>query len=197
MSLSAHSAQGLAPMDSRELCEPTGTQSWILTDEEVSQPDDSVITWVTRKKAAPRKYERRGYPLSALQAYEQKASRGGMNILRTAFRFMGVPYVWAGTSGSGFDCSGFVWRVFKINGISLPRMADSQFLKGKSVSRGDLRAGDLVFFSTYLPGPSHIGIYIGGNRFVHASSGRGVVVSSLGESYYSARYIGGRRLLRD
>lgn len=115
-------------------------------------------------------------------------------ILRTATRYMGTPYVWAGTGAGGFDCSGFTMRVFMQNGIPLRRQADWQFTQGQRVNRADLQPGDLVFFSTYAPGASHVGIYIGNGQFIHASSRRGVTISSLSESYYKSTYIGARRM---
>lgn len=123
----------------------------------------------------------------------QLASRKGSiiaSILTLARHFMGVPYVWGGTTPSGFDCSGFVQRVFALNGIHLPRLADAQYYQGRPVKNPS--PGDLVFFSTYLPGPSHVGIYLGGNQFIHASSHRGVTVSSLTETFYAKAYIGAR-----
>lgn len=122
------------------------------------------------------------------------ASRGiSSSLVSTAMRFMGVPYVWAGTTSSGFDCSGFVMRVYLMHGIRLPRMADAQYYAGTKVSKADLKPGDLVFFTTYCPGPSHVGMYIGNAKFIHASSRRGVTISSLNDPYYSARFLGGRR----
>jgi cell wall-associated NlpC family hydrolase len=115
-------------------------------------------------------------------------------ITTTAMRYLGVPYSWGGTSYGGVDCSGFVWAVFAKNGIELPRMADGQFETGHHVRVADLRPGDLVFFQTYAPGASHVGIYIGGGRFVHASSSDGVRVDQLAEDYYASRFIGARRL---
>jgi len=109
-------------------------------------------------------------------------------------RFLGVPYSWGGTSYGGVDCSGFVWAVFAKNGIDLPRMADGQFEAGRHVRVADLRPGDLVFFQTYAPGASHVGIYLGGGRFVHASSSDGVRIDQLAEDYYAERFIGARRL---
>ena len=121
--------------------------------------------------------------------------RLGQRIAGYAQNFYGVPYVWAGRSPSGFDCSGFVSYVFAQNGVSLPRMADEQYNVGMWVNRADLQPGDLVFFSTYEAGASHVGIYIGNGQFVHASSGAGQVVStSLYSQYYQARYLGARRV---
>jgi LysM repeat protein len=117
-------------------------------------------------------------------------------ITGTALRYLGVPYVWGGTSFGGVDCSGFVWAVFAKNGIYLPRTADAQYEEGRRVSTRDLRAGDLVFFQTYAYGASHVGIYLGNGKFVHASSSDGVRVDQLTEDYYSSRYLGARRLAK-
>ena len=123
----------------------------------------------------------------------RRASTIARALTRDALRFIGTPYVFGGTSGYGFDCSGYVQHVFALAGISLPRTADAQFYAGRSVS-GHPLVGDLVFFQTYEAGPSHVGIYLGGGRFVHASSSRGVMVSSLGESYWATRYLGAKRV---
>lgn len=124
-------------------------------------------------------------------------SRKTQILLAMARQYLGVPYVWAGRSPGGFDCSGFVSYVFDQMGYGLPRMADGQFEVGIPVSRKDLMPGDLVFFSTYEPGPSHVGIYLGNDQFIHASSGAGyVTVTSLSSSYYRERYLGARRIIR-
>jgi len=116
-----------------------------------------------------------------------------LRLTQTALRYLGVPYVFGGESFSGVDCSGFVQAVFHRNGIELPRTADAQFEVGRQVSAARLEPGDLVFFQTYAEGASHVGIYLGDGRFVHASSSDGVRVDSLSESYYSSRYLGARR----
>lgn len=116
------------------------------------------------------------------------------NLTRDALRFLGTPYVFGGTSNSGFDCSGFVQHVFAMLGVSIPRTADAQYYAAHRV-KGGMKAGDLVFFQTYEPGPSHVGIYLGHGKFVHASSSHGVMVSNLSDSYWSSRYIGAKRVL--
>ncbi len=116
-------------------------------------------------------------------------------VIQMSMQYIGVPYVFGGTTPSGFDCSGYVQYVFAHAGISLPRTADVQYTVGTPVATSDLRAGDLVFFSTYTYGASHVGIYLGEGNFIHASSSRGVMISGLGQSYYSSRYIGARRIL--
>lgn len=124
------------------------------------------------------------------------SSRRGIllnGVTRAAHRFMGTPYVFGGTSEGGIDCSGFTMRVFALNGIRLPRTADVQYSVGSPVAKGKEEAGDLVFFETYCPGPSHVGIYLGGGIFIHASSSRGVTLSNLGDSYYKNRYLGAKR----
>ena len=116
-------------------------------------------------------------------------------ILATSMDYIGVPYVFGGTSPYGFDCSGYVQYVFAKAGIPLPRTADVQYEVGMPVSTADLLPGDLVFFTTYTYGASHVGIYVGDGNFIHASSSNGVTISSLGQAYYSSRYIGARRIL--
>ena len=116
-------------------------------------------------------------------------------VISESTQYLGVPYVFGGTSPSGFDCSGYVQYVFAHAGLSLPRTADVQFECGSPVSSRDLVPGDLVFFSTYAPGASHVGIYLGDRQFINASSSHGVSVASLDSSYWGACYIGARRVL--
>lgn len=109
-------------------------------------------------------------------------------LVRDALRFLGTPFVWGGVSPSGFDCSGFVQHVFAEIGKQLPRTADYQFAASPRV-QGTLQTGDLVFFQTYAPGASHVGIYLGGGRFVHSARPY-VHISSLSDPYYASRYLG-------
>lgn len=125
------------------------------------------------------------------------ASRGGTgssNIVDRALSYVGAPYVFGGTNRSGFDCSGFTKYVYAQFGVSLPRTSFEQFDSGTPVSMDNLQPGDLVFFTTYARGASHVGIYIGGGRFVQAANpNSGVEVSNLGDRFYSSRYLGARR----
>ena len=116
-------------------------------------------------------------------------------LISSSFQYVGVPYWFGGTTPRGFDCSGFTRYVFSQVGINLPRMADGQFSVGRPVSAEKLRPGDLVFFETYEPGPSHVGIYIGNSQFISATSSRGVVVADLFGYYWGERYIGARRVM--
>jgi len=117
-------------------------------------------------------------------------------LLRVAQRMLAVPYRFGGTTLWGLDCSGFVQKTFAFLNLDLPRSAREQFREGAKVAKADLSPGDLVFFRTYAEYPSHVGIYLGDNRFVHASSReRKVTVESLDTPYYVKRYIGAKRLL--
>jgi cell wall-associated NlpC family hydrolase len=112
-------------------------------------------------------------------------------VVGIAMQYLGVPYVWGGSSPSGFDCSGFVMFVYAQMGVSLPHHAASQFNYGTPVSADQLEPGDLVFFD----GLGHMGIYIGGGQFIHAPhTGDVVKISSLGESWYASTFVGARRL---
>ena len=125
------------------------------------------------------------------------AARGAAmasSLTRNALRFLGVPYAMGGTTARAFDCSGYVQHVFAMTGTHLPRTADAQYSVARRFA-GTPKPGDLVFFQTYEPGPSHVGISLGGDRFVHASSSHGVTVSSLHDSYWSARYLGAKRVV--
>jgi cell wall-associated NlpC family hydrolase len=116
-------------------------------------------------------------------------------LIRTALAYCGTRYRSGGTSRGGFDCSGFVRYVYQKYGLSLPHSSAAQSSRGVSVSRSQLKAGDLVFFQTNGRGISHVGIYMGGGKFVHASNhGRGVTTDSVNSAYYSPRYRGARRV---
>ncbi|OAB43604.1 C40 family peptidase [Paenibacillus glacialis] len=110
-------------------------------------------------------------------------------------RTIGVTYKTGGTTTNGFDCSGFTRYVFLKLGMTLPHQSTAQYKMGTAVSKSQMRPGDLVFFNTFGKGVSHVGIFVGSGKFAHASSSRGVIVSSLSESYYAKRYIGAKRVM--
>ena len=119
---------------------------------------------------------------------------GGKKILQIAESQIGVKYRFGGDSPSGFDCSGLAYWTHNRAGIDIPRTTSSQFKKGKKISRGNLKAGDLVFFTTYKAGASHVGTYDGKGGFVHApSSGKKVSRAAMDNSYWKPRYLGARR----
>ena len=128
--------------------------------------------------------------LRATHAHAVQRER--VRIVRFARAYLGVRYSYGGTSPrSGFDCSGFTRFVYAHFGIALPHYSVAQFSSGRRISRGQLRPGDLVFFD----GVGHVGMYVGGGRFIHAPhTGTTVQISSLDDSWYNGRYDGARRL---
>lgn len=115
----------------------------------------------------------------------------------TIDNLLGIDYKYGGTTTKGFDCSGFVGYVFDKFKIDLPRTSSSMYAEGDKVKREDLRPGDLVFFNTSGKGVSHVGIYVGNNKFAHASTSKGTRIDSLGMDYYNDRYVGAKRILSD
>jgi murein DD-endopeptidase len=116
-------------------------------------------------------------------------------VIADALTARGIRYRWGGASRSGFDCSGFTRYLMARNlGITLPHSASAQAAHGKKVAYPDLQEGDLVFFRTYRRGISHVGMYVGNNRFIHAPrAGRSVAIDSI-EGYWRNRYVTARRL---
>ncbi|RYG26863.1 LysM peptidoglycan-binding domain-containing protein [bacterium] len=120
----------------------------------------------------------------------------GGDLIAQAESFKGVRYSWGSASRSGTDCSGFTTQVFRSAGVKLPRTSSAQSTVGNKVSRSDLSKGDLVFFRTGRGSRvTHVGIYMGNGKFIHASSGGGKVqVNNLSDNYYSNRFVTGRRV---
>lgn len=119
------------------------------------------------------------------------------SVLNLAYSKMGCPYVWGAEGPNSFDCSGFTSYVFRnAVGVSLPRTSSAQSGYGKTVSKSNLQAGDLVFFNTSGKGVSHVGIYVGSGKMIHApSSGKTISVTSINSSYYSSRFVTAKRVL--
>lgn len=153
-----------------------GTVGWVRADLTTNNPKEKIEGTNTYVASIP-------------------SSEKVENVLASANKMRGTRYNYGSASRSATDCSGFTLQVFRSNGISLPRTAREQVHKGVPVSRGNLQAGDLVFFNTrgYV---SHVGIYTGNNKFIHASSGAGRVIESSLSGYYSARYITARRVIK-
>lgn len=116
-------------------------------------------------------------------------------VTETASKYLGIPYVYGGTTTSGFDCSGYTVKVFGDLGIKLNRTSSSQYQQGKAVAKNDLQIGDLLFFNTSGSGVSHVSIYIGDGKMIHAQPGQGVSYSNVNDPYYwGPRYIGAKRV---
>lgn len=159
------------------------------TDGIVGQATFAALTGQSLPNGPIRRFGNGGY-----NGVARVDSPAASAILSIANRYIGVPYVFGGSTPSGFDCSGFTRYVYSEAGIDLPRDAESQYGVGYSVSMANLRPGDLVFFSTYDSGISHVGIYVGNHQFINASSD-GVSIADMDSSYWSARYIGAKRVM--
>lgn len=117
------------------------------------------------------------------------------SLLQKAMGLLGIKYRFGGSSYAGIDCSAFVRKVFTALHLPLPRTAREQFAVGKDVPKGELQKGDLLFYRTYAGFPSHVGIYIGNDLMIHASSEGGrVMISRIDSPYFLARFIGARRV---
>lgn len=116
------------------------------------------------------------------------------DVVRTAAEWIGTPYCSGGESRDCADCSGFIMSVFQVSGVQLPRTAEEQYEASTRVKRSALQPGDLVFFKDKKK-VNHVGLYVGANRFIHASSSKGVMSSSLDDAYFSQRFCGGGRVL--
>jgi peptidoglycan DL-endopeptidase LytE len=119
-----------------------------------------------------------------------------LQLVQAGFQFIGVKYHRGGTEETGFDCSGLVKTIFSKFNIRLPRTSREQYQQGEKIDRDKLEVGDLVFFSSGGKNPTHVGMYIGDNKFIHAAlKARQVIVSDLDKIWYSMRYLGARRVI--
>lgn len=133
--------------------------------------------------------------------FDGKVSGSVKSILKDAERYLGAPYKFGGNSASGFDCSGFTVKVFQENNLALPRRSSDQADAGKSVDIKTVKPGDLLFFATAGGSRvSHVGIVHtiendGEVKFIHASTSKGVIISSLNEKYWNKAYLSAKRVL--
>jgi probable lipoprotein NlpC len=155
--------------------------------EETPKPDDSAEA--KRPLTGRELYEERARLL------EQQRKQQGQSIVTAATKFRGTPYRYGGLSSRGIDCSGLVVRAMMLNGKKVPHSSAALARMGTKVTYKELQPGDLVFFKTGRRGGgiSHVGIWVGNNQFIHASSGRGVITSTL-DGYYAKRLVCARRL---
>ncbi|WP_243373476.1 C40 family peptidase [Geotalea sp. SG265] len=152
------------------------------------QPSIGVSRRDTRNRALPLAEE---YLESELEPSENA-------VLQKAFGLLGIKYRFGGSSYAGIDCSAFVKKVFASLSLPLPRTAREQYAIGRDVPPGDLQKGDLLFYRTYAGFPSHVGIYIGNDLMIHASSEGGrVTISRIDTPYFLSRFLGARRIPSD
>jgi len=129
-------------------------------------------------------------PPATTSSPEQFPSSRNATAAREATRYLGAPYVWAGSSPSGFDCSGLVMYAFGKVGVAIPHNAAQQFRLGTPIARDQLAPGDVVFFNQLR----HNGIYLGDGRFVHSTKPGGVKIARLDDEWFRSRWVGARRL---
>lgn len=142
-------------------------------------------------------YMHSDYILFPSSVSSEESSSTGSRIATFAQKYMGTPYVYGGASPSGFDCSGFTSYVLKNNGYNATRTCTTLYAQYPHINKSELRVGDLVFFASYSSwDTNHVGIYIGNDKFIHASSGAGyVTISSLSDWYYNNFYYGAARYI--
>jgi cell wall-associated NlpC family hydrolase len=194
---------------------PKGTEGWMRGDllKAAAAPREVIVAsrrerkakatnrYVATKKSTPRRSSSAKRPQFTQEStYAMEVSNGGSQdrILSKAQSMRGVRYRWGASSRSATDCSGFTSQVFRSNGYRIPRTSAEQSRTGAKVDRSSLRPGDLVFFKTRRgTRVSHVGIYTGNGKFIHASSGGGKVqVNSLSDGYYNKRYVTARRVVK-
>lgn len=197
LSLRVHSSPGLdAPIVAR-----LAEGAVVILDDDPAVEEDGE-RWLQIKTArvqgwAAARYLVRETALTATPRSLPSGAALGERAAAFAESVVGRPYVWGGTSTSGFDCSGLVQWVYKQVGRDLPRTVATQIGVGRKIAVADLADGDLVFFeNTYRPGLSHVGVYVGEGRFVHAADeARGVIVSKLATTYWKQRFYAATRPL--
>ncbi|OGW32163.1 MAG: hypothetical protein A2X59_12675 [Nitrospirae bacterium GWC2_42_7] len=179
-------------MEINEMETPSLRIGQVLFLEEKAAPDDTIINKEELAKKLEEEINKMAESSESLE--KSKTSR----LVEFAKKLVNIPYKFGGNSILGIDCSAYVKKVYGLLGVELPRTAREQFSEGESVAKNELSVGDLVFFRTYASFPSHVGIYLGNNLFIHASSkGKKVAIDNLDKPYYLKRFLGGKRLLKD
>src|ERR1700724_1290136 len=193
------SSDSAAAADASEIVDPTeAIGAPAVAEAPAPQPAPQTATTADLRDQKPDSGELGvEYQLSVRDAASSldRLSARFKRLVEQAMTYLGTPYRRGGTTRRGLDCSGLVGAVYGEQGLDLPRTAAQQFSEGVAVAATELRPGDLVFFrDTYKRGISHVGIYIGDGRFLHAAGRRhGVIVSELSRLYYRSRYAGARR----
>lgn len=183
-----------------------GVQGWVRGDMLSAVKTSAYVASIRKPEPSIRRGQRA--PMTVAEAPRKTSKRpeeavtlaaDSTEVLRQAFTWRGVRYRYGGTSRGGVDCSGFTSSVYRTQGVRLPRTASEQSRVGSSVGRGDLKQGDLVFFRTSRGTRiTHVGMFIGNGRFIHASSGGGQVrVDAINERYYNTRFAGAKRVAQD
>ncbi len=148
-----------------------------------------------RLEQEARSLKSRGQATASTYGDRQLISGDAGTLLDYAYSYLGRPYVWGAKGPYSFDCSGYTSYVYKMIGIYIPSYTGDQVRYGKAVSKEDLQPGDLVFFNTYMD-YGHVGIYVGNNKFIHASTTKGVTITSL-SGYHLDHYAGARRIIQE
>lgn len=172
-----------------------GTIGWVYKDFVTMKTASNASTSRGVENLAPKEEDKNE------EAESKEESNLGKQIVEYARKFLGVKYVWGGSSPKGFDCSGFSSYVYSNFGIKIERVAADQAKQGTKIKKSELKAGDLVFFDTNGGSNhiNHVGIYIGKGQFIHASSGRNskkVVISDLSSGFYASNYMTARRFIK-
>lgn len=172
-------------------------------DERTDVLQSMIDAGIAKKKAeeeAKRKAEEEAKKKAESEAAKKEEvvySGTGGDVAQLALQYKGYPYVYGGSGPNGFDCSGFTMYIYKQFGYKMSHGASYQYNDGTYVNKSDLQPGDLVFFTPWPSGSGigHVGIYIGNDEFIHAStSTTGVIISSLNSGSYVRRYYGARRI---
>ncbi len=166
----------------------------LSTGQQLFMPLRASAAPVASAPTPARAYSARQLIAERTRLVKERAAPAGQQLVQAAQQFAGTPYSWGGLSSRGLDCSGLVVRAMRLQGRQVPHNAAALYQLGRLVPTRDLQPGDLVFFNTNGQGISHVGIWMGANRFIHASSSRrGVVVDALA-GYYEHRLVGARRI---